>query len=224
VLDHLAQGFGFSGKGRVLKHYPEIRVRKPAAREAGPLKVLWAGRFTRQKKPDVLAKVAERCPEHEFHLYCTNPDNADVIGRFEDLHYLPNVVARGPFESFEDVKPDEYDVLLYTSGWDGMPNVILEAIASGIPVIAPAIGGIPEVIDSRSGFLVSDPDAVSEYVAYLHSIYSDPIDALAKARIAQTRLLFERNSSTFLESWSGILGQLLGAREGHADAVALPLK
>jgi glycosyltransferase involved in cell wall biosynthesis len=47
------------------------------------------------------------------------------------------------------------DVLLMPSLREGLPNTLLEALASGIPVVASAVGGVPEVIvDGRSGVLV----------------------------------------------------------------------
>jgi glycosyltransferase involved in cell wall biosynthesis len=55
------------------------------------------------------------------------------------------------------------DAYVMSSAWEGMPNVILEAAASGLPIVATAVGGIPElVLNQRSGILVppSDPDAL----------------------------------------------------------------
>jgi glycosyltransferase involved in cell wall biosynthesis len=61
------------------------------------------------------------------------------------------------------------DVFVLSSVAEGMPRVILEAIAAGIPCIASAVGGIPEIItDNETGFLVPSKDE----------------EALAKAMIA----------------------------------------
>jgi glycosyltransferase involved in cell wall biosynthesis len=47
-------------------------------------------------------------------------------------------------------------------GMDNLPTVIMEAMATGLPVISTAIGGIPEmVIDNETGFLVSAGDVVA---------------------------------------------------------------
>ena len=52
------------------------------------------------------------------------------------------------------------DMLVQSSFTEGMPNVVLEACAAGVPVVATAVGGTPEiVVDGEGGRLVSPGDA-----------------------------------------------------------------
>jgi glycosyltransferase involved in cell wall biosynthesis len=54
------------------------------------------------------------------------------------------------------------DVYLHAARADTFPNVILEALACGTPVVATAVGGIPEqIIDGQTGFLVPPRDSVA---------------------------------------------------------------
>jgi glycosyltransferase involved in cell wall biosynthesis len=51
------------------------------------------------------------------------------------------------------------DQFWLTSNWEGTPNVVLEAMAAGLPVIATAVGGTPEIVaDGRTGLLVAAND------------------------------------------------------------------
>ena len=50
-------------------------------------------------------------------------------------------------------------LLLLTSSFEGMPNVVMEAQAMGIPVVAPNVGGVSDcMIDGQTGYLVERDD------------------------------------------------------------------
>jgi glycosyltransferase involved in cell wall biosynthesis len=79
---------------------------------------------------------------------------------------------------------------------DGIPNVILEAMASGTPVVVSAISGIPEVvIDDQTGLLVppNDPPALA---AALARLLNDPSAAarLGKGGAVAVRAEFEMST------------------------------
>lgn len=64
----------------------------------------------------------------------------------------------------------DLDILVLPSLWEGLPNVILEAMASGLPVVATGVGGVPEiVVDNVTGFLVPprQPEALSNAILRL---------------------------------------------------------
>jgi glycosyltransferase involved in cell wall biosynthesis len=62
------------------------------------------------------------------------------------------------------------DAALITSAWENLPHTLLEALAVGAPVIATAVGGIPEVVvDGENGVLVpaNDPEAIATAIRRL---------------------------------------------------------
>ena len=98
----------------------------------------------------------------------------DVLSLFDS----PGLKYSGPFDGFESIPVEEYDAFIYTSAFDGLPNVILEALGAGLPVIAPDVGGISEaVMTGETGFLVpdegDDQKLVNHYVAAVLSLYKD---------------------------------------------------
>jgi glycosyltransferase involved in cell wall biosynthesis len=66
------------------------------------------------------------------------------------------------------------DVLLHSSRADTFPTVVLEAMACGLPVVASAVGGIPEqVVDGETGFLVASGDGPA-MAGHLQNLLIDP--------------------------------------------------
>jgi len=81
------------------------------------------------------------------------------------------------------------DVLVITSNKEGLPIVVLEAMAVGCPIIATAVGSIPEVLSSESAWIVpTDDDA-----ALARALREALDEALtAKARAAEAKSIFLR--------------------------------
>lgn len=83
------------------------------------------------------------------------------------------------------------DVVVLPSRWEGWPLVLYEAMRLGCPVVATAVGGVPDMVsDGVTGRLVAveDPAALADAI---EAVVSDPAGAARRARAA-TRLLDER--------------------------------
>jgi len=121
------------------------------------------GRVTRQKGQDVLLaawpQISARCADAEL---C-------VVG---DGDLLPTLWAQAPpgvrFCTADDVLPwyAAADVVVLPSRWEGLSLTLLEALASGRPVVATAIDGLAEALPHSSGALVrpEDPGALAAEV------------------------------------------------------------
>jgi glycosyltransferase involved in cell wall biosynthesis/SAM-dependent methyltransferase len=170
-LRHLRQMYLFE-KSKLYTHYQPIKNTPRRSWKAVPhkqtLDVLWAGRLDRQKRPDLLIGIA-RTSRHlpfKFHVYGSALLDRDSFT--DKLSALTNLEYCGPYDEFASLHAENFDVFLYTSQWDGLPNVLLEAAASQIPIIASDVGGISELIThGETGFLVSPFDAIDEFVKWL---------------------------------------------------------
>ena len=98
---------------------------------------------------------------------------------------------------------------LLTSRSEGMPVSLMEALACGVPVVAPAIGGIPEMIRPGSnGFVVPEGDAAA-VAAAVEKILADPAleTAMRSAarESAQQRFSIANQVDRLLEIWNRVL-------------------
>ena len=123
-------------------------------------KVLWASRLDHEKKVDVLLEIAISMPHLHFDVYgyrlrINEKDDPILSKTIKQLSKCKNVTLKGKYNGFSSILHNEYFVFLYTTNFDGMPNVLLEATAFGLPIIAPNIGGISElVINKKTGILL----------------------------------------------------------------------
>lgn len=98
----------------------------------------------------------------------------------------------------------QVDLFVLPSLWENLPCVLLEAIASGLPVVSTAIGGIPEIVDQNIGILVPPGDAVALAKALSHML--DTIESYDRFTIAQygQRYSFAEVGRTLTTIYQGI--------------------
>jgi len=130
-----------------------------------------AGRLTAQKAfGDALAAIA-RLPGVGMLLLGDGPERAALERRSRELGLEGRVRFLGA-GSRDDVLElfRAVDLALLTSAWENLPHTVLEALALGTPVVATAVGGVPEVVvDGENGLLVpaGDVEAIAEAIARL---------------------------------------------------------
>lgn len=171
-----------------------------------PRRLLWAGRLDRQKRPDLLERLARMTPEFHWDVHGASivpGHGADVAG----LTSLSNVTLHGGYQRFADIVRDDHIALVYTSQWDGLPNVLLEAAAAQLPIIAPDIGGISDFIDADR--LVSPFDDVDQYARCIRELAASP--GMRADWVAR------QNAAVGPRDWAGFI-DALGRIKGYGRA------
>ena len=96
--------------------------------------------------------------------------------------------------------------LVVPSIYEGMPLVVLEAMESGLPVVASAVSGLPEVVNPASGWLFPPEDVAALSVA-LSEVLDHPEDASRRGeagrRLLEDRFRPERAAKIWFEHLEG---------------------
>jgi glycosyltransferase involved in cell wall biosynthesis len=87
---------------------------------------------------------------------------------------------------------NDSSVLVLPSYWEGLPTVVLEAMASGIPVISTRVGDIPQIIEHRKTGFLMDRSLLS-FQESIKSVFDE--DSLIRRVISNARRLVEREFS-----------------------------
>jgi glycosyltransferase involved in cell wall biosynthesis len=129
-----------------------------------------AGRLSPEKGFGVLieaaAEVIDADPGVGFIVFGDGPLRTRLAAQVANAGLTGKVILAG-FRHDLDCFLPFFDLLVLPSFTEGMPNVVLEAFAAGVPVVATAVGGTPEVIEEgASGYLVppGDPAALARRV------------------------------------------------------------
>lgn len=151
----------------------EIRRARGLAPET--LVLLAAGRLSREKGHidliEAIARLRSDAPRRRFRLLIAGdgPERMRLEDRIQRLGIGDFVVLMG---HQHDLCPyyTLADIMILPSHTEGSPNVLLEAMAAGLPAVATRVGGVPDIAsDGSTALLVGkrDPEAMSRAIARL---------------------------------------------------------
>lgn len=172
----------------------------------------WVGRLIRAKGADVfLRALAElRDPSVEAAVIGDGGERAALEKLCEDLGLAGSVRFYGAI-------PDArrcfraFDVFALSSRTEGTPIVLFEAIAANVPVVATAVGGVPDVLTREAAILVDRVDA-QELAGALRESIENPKHAAARSERASAQLLERYGIESWLDRYHRVYRSVLAPR------------
>ncbi|QQS42009.1 MAG: glycosyltransferase [Acidobacteriota bacterium] len=143
------------------------------------ISISFVGRLAAQKRPEVFIELANRmnaklpAMDLKFRIVGDGPLRGKLEAHCADLGLSEEKVR------FEGERPNisevysSSDILVLPSSHEGTPNVLLEAMAFGVPVVATSVGGVPELLSDGNGVLV-DADDFEQLAAATEELIVDP--------------------------------------------------
>lgn len=209
------------GAGRELGRQRLAERRQRLAETSGQQgrpQVLWAGRLDAEKRIDLFLEVVRRCTFADFRVF-----GQVVLEEGAALPALPNLSYEGPFSSpMEWLERFDFDAFVFTSRWEGMPNILIEVGALGIPVIAPTVGGVGELVAPDTGYPLPERPSVDDYEQALRAVSQDPREATARAGRMLERVLARHAWDSFVTAVEGVPGYVDRLPQVPAQAAAAP--
>jgi len=203
--DDLARLFGYPAERVAMAGTPvEATPDAPPHKTEKLLRFLWAGSINRNKNLELLYKVAlHAAATHEPFLFDVIGDSQDFFGldTLARMSKLPNVTVRTViYKDWKELHPERYDAFICTSLHEGYPNVVLEALAHGLPVISTPAGGVAFEREGFPGAIIASEDVV-EWCSCLKSLaLKGPGSRLSPRQWIRER----RSSSAFSEALASV--------------------
>ena len=202
----------------LVRNVVETSNKNVKTQTSSTLNIIFVGRLDADKRPEDFIELAE-----------------DLTGRFQDKHLVFHIVGDGPRRSeLEEmakqkcISPDrlvfrgaisdidalyrDSDILVSTSKREGTSNVILEAMANGLAVVATSVGGTPAIINDERGILVKPEDSTGLKTAVTKLIIDDELRI--KLGVTARNYTVENHSIAYLQQRLPAIYEKL-ARNGH---------
>lgn len=153
----------FFYRPRVLESSKQIRIAHVSSQiktfTKGHITVLETVRLLKDKGFDIIARFAG---EGEYINIFTN--DAKELGILKQIEFVGSL-NRGELNEFLK----ESNIMIFPSASEGLPRVIIEAMATGLPCLSTPVGGIPELLDNNLLFKPNDANSFAEKTAEIFS-------------------------------------------------------
>ncbi len=204
--------FSFKGPSRSLLTDLDI--------DPGDKKIGFAGRLSKEKGVDsalkIFKEVLREVPDALFVVVGDGPDHQILKQQAEQMGISSRVIFTGYRKDMKAIY-SILDVYLSCSQHEGLPNSVLEAMASGVPCVLSDIPGHSDIVlDGENGFLI-DPSKVENSTARLLSLLDD--SSLAGGikdearRVLQKKFSISTRVQKLEKAYLSLFDDKTGARE-----------
>lgn len=198
IQSHPAYRFLYRLKNGIIIHnavsIPDAYF-KTTTPSSDTFKFIFIGRLTSQKNPLTLIHALSKIPKHipwQLDIYGAGELEDAIIKAIHDRGLDSKVYLKGYTDDPYYVM-SKADCLLFPSLHEGMPNVLIEAFAIGLPVIASDIMEIRTIVGSNEALIWINPRDIESIYSGIQYYLSLPVDKL-EAHVKAGRLIAQHYS------------------------------
>jgi len=171
------------------------------------------GRLSIEKGVDraveVFARVHRDDPRTELHIVGDGPERARLEAHVRELG-LAHVVRFFGWRRDAREHYAAFDLLLLPSRTEGLPNVVLEAMACGVPVVAAEVGGVRELLDDGACGRIVNAENPAHWPDVLASLLNRPVHRRRFAEASRRRVVERYSFDARMRKVMAVYDELLG--------------
>lgn len=201
-------------KSRVINNAVGVQPSSPAKPEPiGEFRLLFAGRLTKQKNCGSLIRALSFLSGDDYRfilsIFGKGEQETELRELVRCLNLAPNVQFLGYRRDLIDSMQD-YDLLVLPSLWEGTPNVVLEAFASGLPCVLSDIAPHRQLVGTTDCACLVSPSSPIDIARSIYDLASRPERRKTLADSAKCRAMefsVDRMVSGHLDYYLRLVGR-----------------
>ena len=178
-------------------------------------RLIYVGRLTASKSPATLIEaISTLCGRDVQPFKLELVGDGDQRSTLEQMvidHDLTKYVSFSGWVAHEDLLPhyQEADIFVTATSWEGMPNTVLEAMATGLPIVGTQAPGMDQLVtDGRNGYLIQ-PNDVSTMADRLWRLIDNPYErqrmGVESRKIAERQFSWDHITAQYVEIYKRVL-------------------
>lgn len=202
-----AEKNGFKGKSFLVPNGVDLKIfsqefgediksemRERLNKKDGDIFLVTVGRLTHKNGTDDVIKSLAKLPKNIKFIVIGKGEDGPKLQKLSDTLGVSEQVRFLGFVPYSDIPKylSVCDVFIRPSRSEGFGNAFIEAMASGLPVIATPVGGIPDFIDDGETGVFCAPDSPQSVYLAIDNVLSDPMGKKALMVLKARERVVER--------------------------------
>ena len=199
-------------------------------KDKATITVGWIGRLSKEKGVDIFlraaAHVLSKCPATRFVVVGDGPDLDKTNALIDELGIRDKVSLLGRREDMPSIYAS-LDLMVSSSRQEGLPMAILEGMASGLPLVATAVGDVPTVVKDGVTGVIVPPEDVGALTAAITDLLQDAAlrkrFSTAAKKFVKEEFSAERMVANYLRVYDQVIAVKKATQNNRLKASSSPI-